>query len=230
MFNQFPKQRKRLPPEYRKIYDAHYKSNRAQKMEQWLHVKVASDLGSKEQSTLEIGAGTLNQLAYENNQPYDIIEPKQSLFQDSKFKNRIRHCYNSIHEVPITSRYERITSIATFEHILDLPVVVAKTCRLLDTNGSLRVSIPNEGTMLWKIGWQVTTGIEFRLKYGLDYSRMMEHEHVNTAKEIEEILNFFYEEVKDSSFGVSKKLSLYRYFECTKPRSESANSGLDRNT
>ena len=84
MFEQFPKIRPPLPEAYRKIYDQHYKANRegstqasslAQKLERWLHRKVAQDLQTLQQAptTLEIGAGTLNQLAYEpDNNNYDI--------------------------------------------------------------------------------------------------------------------------------------------------------------
>ena len=67
MFDQFPKMRRELPVEFRRIYEEHYKENRegkttasslAQKMESWLHLQVAKDVrsGVSEKSTLEIGA------------------------------------------------------------------------------------------------------------------------------------------------------------------------------
>jgi len=50
----------------------------SQKMESWMHKQVASDvtgLQSSQKKTLEIGAGTFNQLNYEPvNATYDIIE------------------------------------------------------------------------------------------------------------------------------------------------------------
>ena len=67
MFEKFPKKRTPLPKAYQAIYDEHYRNNRegntqasslAQKMERWLHLKVAEDLqGRTDQATLEIGAG-----------------------------------------------------------------------------------------------------------------------------------------------------------------------------
>ena len=222
----FPKIRIELPKKYQEIYADHYKLNRdgdtsatslAQKMEAWLHKKVAKDLTSNDKSTLEIGAGTLNQLAYEETQPYDIIEPFTSLYTNSKHLDKIRNIYKDIDEINLDTKYDRITSIATFEHVLDLPKVVAKSCLLLNNGGSLRVSIPNEGTILWKLGYKLTTGIEFKMKYGLDYELLMRYEHVNTSKEIEQVLKYFFKTVKSSSFGISKGLAFYRFNECATP-------------
>jgi len=103
-------------------------------------------------------------------------------------------------------KYERITSIATFEHIIDLPDVVAKAATLLhEKRGHLRVAIPNEGTLLWKLGTKFT-GFEFRKKYGLDYQVLMQYEHINSAREIEQVLKYFFRNVRRSVFGLSKTL------------------------
>lgn len=230
MFENYPKERIKLPLEFQKIYSEHYKNNRegstsasslAQKMEAWLHRKVAKDvIGIQNKSTLEIGAGTLNQLNYEQTKPYDIIEPFSELYSNSKFRNHIDCVYNDIDDVSESKSYDRITSVATFEHILDLPKVVAKTCIHLNENGSLRVSIPNEGTFVWKLGYKLTTGIEFKLKYGLDYSILMNYEHVNTADEIEQVLKYFYGKVKCSCFGINRRIAFYRFYECSNPKIE----------
>ena len=236
MFDNYPKVRTDLPLEFQKIYAEHYKKNRegqtsasslAQKMESWLHRKVAKDLnGLMDKSTLEIGAGTLNQLRYEQTQPYDIIEPFAELYLQSEFRNRINNVYKDIDEVSDQARYDRITAIATFEHITDLPKVVDKTCIHINEGGTLRVSIPNEGTFLWKLGYKLTTGVEFKLKYGLDYSILMNYEHVNTAKEIEQVLKYFYGKVKCSVFGINKSIAFYRFYECSDPKVERAKEYL----
>ena len=123
---------------------------------------------------------------------YNIVEPFKDLFLSSPNLKKIRTVYQDIDEIDISNKYDRITSIATFELITGLPKVVAKSCLLLKSNGSLRTSIPKEGTFLWTLGWRMTTGLEFKLKYGLDYGNLMKHEHVNTAKEVEEVLSYFY--------------------------------------
>lgn len=236
MFDNYPKERINLDERYLEIYAEHYRKNRegattatsiSRKMEMWLHRKVASDLEpGRQRSTLEIGAGTLNQLDYEDTSPYDIIEPFGELYTDSPHLKKIRHFYRDIDEINPLNRYKRITSVATFEHILDLPKVIAKTCLLLDDGGSLRISIPNEGTILWKLGYKLTTGIEFRLKYGLNYSHLMRYEHVNTAGEIEQVLKYFYTELTSAFFGLSKQLAFYRFFECRNPDKERAGEYL----
>ena len=236
MFEKFPKVRPVLPIEYQEIYNEHYKKNRegrttasgiSQKMELWLHKKVASDVmknGNKR--TLEIGAGTLNQLKFEQTDPYDIIEPYRQLFQESPYLGRINRIFKDIDETDLDEKYDRITSVATFEHITDLPKVVAKTCLLLNNDGALRTAIPNEGTILWCLGWKLTTGLEFKMKYGLDYRVLMEYEHVNSAHEIDEILRYFYGENRCSYFGISKKIAFYRFYESREPRIDLAKKYL----
>lgn len=233
MFDQFPKTRPSLPRQIEDIYSAHYKSNRdgkttasslAQRVESWMHKKVAHDVAGRpeiKKSTLEIGAGTLNQLPHETEVgPYDVIEPFKSLYEGSPLLQKVRNVFTDISEVPNDFRYDRITSVATFEHVLNLPKLVARSALLLASNGTLRVAIPSEGTFLWTLGWKLTTGLEFRFKYGLDYGLLMKHEHVNSAREIEEVLRFFFENVECSCFGLAKSVSLYQFFACRDPKLE----------
>lgn len=231
MFEQYPKKRPALPKQIADIYSTHYRLNRegrttasslSQKMEVWLHKQVADDLATKPDrivTTLEIGAGTLNQLQYEPDVgPYDIVEPFQALYQGSQLLRKVRTVYSDIDEISGGQRYDRITSVATFEHICDLPTIIAKCGLLLEQDGTLRVSIPSEGTLLWTLGWKLTTGLEFRIKYGLDYGLLMKHEHVNSAKEIEEALGYFFREVNHRVFGIGRSLSLYRFYACRNPK------------
>jgi len=225
----FPKKRIDLPAEYLSIYTKHYQENRggettasalSQKMESWLHRQVAKDLTSSTlpKATLEIGAGNLNQLRYEpESDQYDIIEPFVNLYEGSPLLSRIRSTYTDVSEVPQANRYDRITSVATFEHICNLPEVVARSAFFLKEGASLRVSIPSEGTFLWTLGWKMTTGLEFKHRYGLDYGRLMAYEHVNKAAEIEDVLRYFFANVTGIVFGLSKQISLYQFFECKSP-------------
>lgn len=227
LFANFPKTRIDLPDRYKEIYSEHYKINREGKtpatslsmlMEAWMHHKIAEDVHkTKTKTTLEIGAGTLNHLGYENSAQYDIVEPFRELYISSPYISRINNVYADINHIEETKRYDRIISIATFEHILNLPEVVYKSCKLLEKDGVLRVAIPNEGKFIWKLGWKLTTGIEYKLKYRLDYGLLMKYEHVNTADEIEEILKFFYEDVKCFFSGLIKPFSFYRCFICSSP-------------
>lgn len=227
VFENYPKKRIELSGRYKKIYLEHYKKNReglttasslSKKMESWLHRKVAGDVKNDTgKKTLEIGAGTLNHLQYEKNKVYDIVEPFKDLYIESPDLKKVNKIFNNLNEVPENNKYDRIVSIATFEHILDLPDMVAKCCLLLKEEGYLRVSIPNEGSLLWKIGWKLTTGLEFRLKYNLSYEKLLKYEHVNTASEVEMILKYFFKNIRISFLGLNKKFAFYLFFECSDP-------------
>ncbi len=193
------------------------------KMEAWLHKQIAKDISNnhKDLKTLEIGAGTLNHTDYEQNiTHYDIIEPFTELFENSKKLSRVKNIYKDILDIE-NAEYERIISIATFEHIVDLPVIVAKAALLLSKQGELRVSIPNEGTIMWKLGTMVT-GYEYKKMYGLDYQVLMKYEHVNTANEIESVLKYFFNTTKTNVYGISRKFAFYRSIICKEPNIEKA--------
>jgi SAM-dependent methyltransferase len=227
---QFPKTRPPLPPKLAAIYTRYYLENRsgetpasslAQRLESWLHRQVAADVRDARTcgSTLELGAGTLNQLAYEPaGEAYDIVEPFEALYQGSPLLGGVRATYADITDVPAGKTYARITSVASLEHICDLPLVLARAARLLAPGGTLRAAIPSEGGFLWTVGWMATTGLEFRLRYGLDYGQLMAHEHVNDAAEIETLVRALFEEVEVKSFGVGRQLSLYRFLAAREPR------------
>jgi SAM-dependent methyltransferase len=226
----FPKTRPALPPALQAIYTRQYLENRggetpaaslSQRLERWLHRQVAADVrnGRAAGATLELGAGTLNQLAYEPTcEAYDIVEPFEDLYRDSGLRARVRAVYADASDVPRDRIYARITSVASLEHICDLPLVLARAARLLAPEGTLRAAIPSEGGFLWKLGWICTTGLEFRLRHGLDYGLMMAHEHVNDACEIETLVRALFDEVEVRSFGIGRQLSLYRFLAARRPR------------
>ncbi len=228
ILERFPKRRSVLPDAYKKIYDEHYKNNRSgstkasslsQRLEQWMHIKVAKDVTDMETNpaTLEIGAGNLNHLAYEPQiQDYDVVEPYSELLESSTYLHKIRDNYTDIRDIPAERKYERIIAIACFEHLTELPFIVSKAALHLSEKGVMRIAIPNEGTLLWRLGTEFT-GFEFRRKYGLDYQLLMRHEHVNTAKEIEAVLKYFFGQVNCNVLGLNRLLAFYRFYECRVP-------------
>jgi hypothetical protein len=224
----FPKTRPALPPKLQAIYTQQYLENRAgatpaasasQALERWLHRQVAADTREGPRPTLEIGAGTLNQLNFEPANPaYDIVEPFAELYEGSPLKGRVRSIFADVADVPAERVYDRITSVAALEHICDLPLTLARAARRLSDGGVLRTAIPSEGGFLWNLGWMSTTGLEFRLRHGLDYGLMMAHEHVNDALEIETLLRALFVDVGVKSFGLGRQLSLYRFLAAHRPR------------
>ena len=134
----------------------------------------------------------------------------------SRNRSPVQNFYRDLNEIR-GLQFDRIISIAAFEHLCDLPSVVAKSALLLAAGGELRVAVPSEGTVLWKLGWTFTTGIEFRLRHGLDYGVLMRHEHVNTADEIAGILKIFFRKTRRSVLGICAPLSFYQFFQCADP-------------
>ena len=225
----FPKTRPKLPPKLQAIYARQYVENRAgatpaasmsQRLERWMHHQVAADVKADgPRPTLELGAGTLNQLAFEPpTDAYDIVEPFEALFRDSPYRGRVRDVYADTVDVPADRSYERITTVAALEHICDLPLVLARAARRLSDGGTMRAAIPSEGGFLWTLGWRLTTGLEFRMRHDIDYGLMMAHEHVNNAREIETLMRALFEEVEVKSFGLGRQLSLYRFIAAKRPR------------
>jgi hypothetical protein len=80
---------------------------------------------------------------------------------------------------------------------------------------------------MWRLGTLVT-GYEFKKKYGFYYQVMMHYVHVNTANDIEEVLNYFFENTKYSVFGISKSLAFYRFYDCSKPRFDRVGSYFEK--
>ena len=222
LLKKFPKKRPILSQEYRDIYDQHYITNRggsgfanllSQKMESWMHKKTSSVIGK---DILEIGAGNLNHIKYERSfDNYDIVEPFSNLYKNSASLHSVRNIFSSLNEVK--DRYDKIFSIATCEHLVDLPKEIMLCKNLLQVNGTFQVAIPCEGELAFKLGWMLTTGIAFKLKHNLDYSKLIEYEHVNTISEIYTILenNFKIVKFDRSPFILPiKNLSFYAYIEC----------------
>jgi hypothetical protein len=222
----YPKTRPPLPEAHTRIYASHYRFNRAAnrglprltgRLERWMHHRAAAGAHGR---ILEVGAGNLNHLPYHPDAiAYEIVEPFHELFEDSPHLGRVRRCYSSIEEVPDDARYDAVVSIAALEHVTDLPVVVSRSGLLLSAEGTFHTAFPSEGGFLWGCAWRLTTGIEFRLRHGLDYGALMRHEHVNTAAEILAILNHFYENVEVCRFPTpSRHFSFYTAAVARQPR------------
>ena len=232
LLDRFPKIRPVLPEVHQKIYNKEYKKTRTSGKDQptvskitsrfnnWMHNKVAA-LSRKEESILEIGAGTLNHLRFEEKfSLYDIVEPYKYLFEDNPDTKNIGTIYNDLRAVKGgTGKYDRIFSVAVLEHLTELSFAIAKSGQLLKEKGSFQAGIPSEGGLLWAVAWRMTTGPAYRLRNGVGKQPLMDHEHVNKAKEIIAVVNEFFEDVQIKRFPFNTNdLSVYTYIEAKKPK------------
>jgi hypothetical protein len=227
----YPKKRPALSSEQREIYEREYVINRAgqslitkysMRCESWMHKVIAaySRPDDHYSSTLEIGAGTLNHLQFEKNiQNYDVVEPFTALCHNRPEIRQIRHYYKDIDEIDTSVLYDRIISIAVFEHITTLPSLIEKAIHHLKPGGVMHASIPTEGSFFWKSAYTLTTGLAYRMRTGLNYANLMRHEHVNSAIEIEQLMRHFFAEVKVQRFPFAPfHMSVYTHISAQKPK------------
>ena len=215
----YPKKRPYISFKLKKIFQNEYKNNRNSKInsffEKWMHKNILKFNNKSEINTLEIGAGTLNHLSYEElkkKDKYDIIEPKKFLFLYSSLKKKINKIHKDYNNLP-NKKYDRIISCATLEHLTDLPVFLAISAFKLKNKKSFHShSIPCEGYLAWTIANRYISGIFFKIRTGCSYNELMKHEHVNNYDEIYSIIKIFYKNVKvrfSFPFFPSPHLSFY---------------------
>jgi SAM-dependent methyltransferase len=221
----YPRTRPPLSPAHEASYVEHYRANRSgegisrivMQLEAWMHREVARTTA---ETILELGAGNLNHVPYHPSaRVYDVVEPFRELWEDSPHRRAVRSIFGDIAEVPEQSAYDTILSVAVLEHLTDLPTVIARSALLLRQGGELRAAFPSEGGFLWGLSWRTTTGAAYRLKRGLNYSAIMRHEHVNSAREILEILGYFFTQVEVTRFPSPwHHFSFYTAASATLPR------------
>jgi len=223
----YPRVRSELPERLREVYERTYLASRngtgflyglTQRLESWMHGKAAA-VSRPGQCVLEIGAGTLNHLPWERKwRDYDVVEPFSALYRNQSRAKLVRTFFADISDVPPDRNYDRIVSIATLEHVLDLPALVAKAALLMNPGGTFSAGIPSEGGFLWAFAWKISVGLSFKMRTGLNYGDLMRHEHVSTAREIESILRYFFRKVNIRRFpGPWRHCSLYEHLCCGDP-------------
>ena len=200
-------------------------------IESWLHLKIP-DREISGLNTLELGAGTLNHLIYENvnSKIYDIVEPKKFLYEESKFKNKVAKAHQNFEDTP-ENFYDRIISIAVLEHLEDLPWFLAKSSFKLKSLGYHSHSVPCEGYPTWNISWSASRALPFYLKTGQSYKKIQKHEHINNLDEIFSLINYFYKDVSikySYPFFVAPSVALFANITFCKPNRENINKYLKR--
>ena len=231
----YPRARPELSAAHREIYEREYKLNRkgeslatrlSTRLESWMHRAVANS--ARPGAVLEIGAGSLNHLAYESSAAYDAVEPFAALYEGSPNRPKVRTIYKDMRDVPAASRYARVLSIAVLEHLERLPEVIARSGLLLEEGGLAQHAIPSEGGFLWGLAWRATTGLAYRLRTGLDYSALMRYEHINDHREIVEVLGWFFENLRIKRYPTPLfHMSFYTYVEASRPRLDRCRAYLE---
>ena len=228
LLKKYPKKRRPLSKELKKIFNEEYSKNRAnflsQLSESWMHFAIKGRKSKKKNSTLEVGAGSLNHIKYEgpnNLNKYNIIEPQKFLLKNNEFLKKVK-IHKNIYQIKKGS-LDRIISTAVLEHMTELPEFLASSSKFLKKDGYHSHSIPCEGYPLWHLMWDIVSGIPFKIRTGLNFKEIQKYEHVNNFDEIITLIKHFYKKC-DIKFSYpsffTPYLSLYANITFSKPNKQ----------
>lgn len=226
ILNSYPRTRPPLPKKYKDIYSQHYIYCRSNKglirkififFTNWMHLAISKE-SNENKSILELGAGTLNHLNFEKYSYYDIIEPFDDLYLSATNRNQIRYRYKYSNDEKCSDTYDRIISVATLEHLTNLPLDMAILALKLKKKGIFQHSYPSEGSLFWHISSRYISGLNFYLKYKLNFKVFLNHEHVNSANDIETVIKKIFKKVLIKRFPLNFfNLSLFSHIKAEDP-------------
>jgi hypothetical protein len=206
----FPKLRPELPPRHRAVYEREYALNRSGSgplyaavaaLERWMHSSIARR--EPDGPVLELGAGNLNHLKFESDvSTYDVCEPLQPPVEAAAaaLGQICQHRLSRTESLP--GEYSKVRrSVPTPEH---LPRAVAQSALLLASDGVFQAGVRRRRRFVGIV--LASFHGPHRLRTGLDYARLMQHEHVNTVDEIEAIVEYFFQNVCAVDFHLPQSI------------------------
>lgn len=148
--------------------------------------------------TLEIGAGLGEHIYHEDLslQTYYTLELRENMA--GIIKSRFPDINCTIGDIQQKTGFpdkyfDRIIAIHVLEHLPDLPAAVHEVHRILKDDGIFQVVIPCEGGLAYGFARQISSVRMFNKKFGdrgMSYMWMMKKtEHINTAREILDVLS-----------------------------------------
>ena len=152
-------------------------------------------------TTLEIGAGLAEHLAYERltaeqEANYVAVEIRPDMVKTirqrfPRIQARLGDCQQRL-DFP-DGYFDRVLAIHVLEHLPNLPATVEEMHRLCQKErGVVSVVIPCEGGLAYSLARRLSAQRIFEKRYGQSYRWFVEREHINRPAEIiEEIRHFF---------------------------------------
>ena len=144
-------------------------------------------------TTLEIGAGLGEHLAYEQLTP----EQENNYYCNEYRENmaaEIRHRFPRVHTVVgdcqqrmdfVDGFFDRILAIHVLEHLPDLPACLRELRRLINpVHGRLLVVIPTEGSLTYTLARKVSAQRVWHRHFTAPYAEFYTREHINLPQEI----------------------------------------------
>lgn len=166
-------------------------------------------------TTLEIGAGLGEHLAYERLTP----EQERNYYCNELRDNmaaELRRRFPNVHTVVGDCQqrmdfpdgfFDRYIAIHVLEHLPNLPAAVREAWRLLDKqNGRMLVVIPTEGSPAYGLARKVSAQRVWNRRFGVPYAEFYRREHINRVPEILAELEPYFTIEKQSFFPLGLPL------------------------
>jgi SAM-dependent methyltransferase len=152
-------------------------------------------------TTLEIGAGLGEHIAYEKLTPeqeenYYANELRENMASElkkrfPKVKTVISDCQKPF--AFADGFFDRIIAVHVLEHLPNLPATIKEAYRLINkTQGRLLIVIPCEGSPAYALARKISAERIYKKKFGGSYKWFYTREHINLPAEILEELNPYF--------------------------------------
>lgn len=152
-------------------------------------------------TTLEIGAGLGEHLAYEKLSP-----EQESNYYCNEFRENmaagIRERFPQVQTIVADCQkpmekpagfFDRAIAVHVLEHLPDLPACVREIYRLLNKDrGQFLVVIPTEGSPAYSLARKMSAERVYKKRYGGSYQWFYSREHINLPHEIMEELHPYF--------------------------------------
>ncbi|MDK2979829.1 MAG: hypothetical protein PWQ55_176 [Chloroflexota bacterium] len=154
----------------------------------------------KDQTVMEIGCGQGHHLVYSGH-PYDHY-----IGMDHKFNRMQIVSQRPSHpaalnadafQLPLADKsLDCVLSIYIMEHLRELRAHLLEIRRVLKDNGKLLIALPAEGGFLYSLGRSLTSKPHMEKKYGIDYDAIVHYEHVNTYRQVYQVVSEVFQVTK----------------------------------
>lgn len=147
-------------------------------------------------NTLEIGGGLGSHVPFEDLsvQDYTILELRNNMFDTLKERHPEVHSVLGDCQCDYApeNSFDRVIAIHVLEHLPNLPECIRQMHKVLVRGGVAHLVIPCEGSLAYSFCRKISAERMFRKLYHMDYDWFIKSEHINTAEEIiEEVERYF---------------------------------------
>ncbi|HEY8217628.1 MAG TPA: class I SAM-dependent methyltransferase [Acidimicrobiia bacterium] len=143
--------------------------------------------------TLELGAGLGEHLEYEDltDQQYTCVEIRanQAATIEARFPGVEVIVADCQQQLPFDeASFDRIIAVHVLEHLPDLPSALDECHRLLRQGGVLGIVIPCDPGLAYGVARRLSAQRIFERRYGRPYGPFIRREHINSPREIVDLV------------------------------------------